>query len=234
MITRAQVRAHLYRFLGFVFIMLFFSLALQWRDRSLSFNKCLTQQVNDNHYQYEKEHLPVFLVSYPFAIPCTGTFIDQNSTGITAVATAFIAIFTFTLWSSTKAQWAHDKEINRAYVSGGGPTDVANKRFQLTIDNYGKTPAYLQKFAIEFCDISSIPKFPRYSKEITNKGVIAPHTTAHPLKQIRIPNYARPVVYGRFWYKDIWGRRHSFGFIQEIATGHAPQMPFSDDYTKND
>jgi hypothetical protein len=78
--------------------------------------------------------------------------LDPWAAVITAIATAVIALFTLTLWDSNRRQVKHLREIERAYISGGGPLD-ANKLdcFLFTVNNYGKTPGVLLEYAVEFC-----------------------------------------------------------------------------------
>ena len=124
-------------------------------------------------------------------------------------------------------------------MSGGGPFDQAKNEFVLTIDNYGRTPATLVSYAVECCERSSIPGQPVYDQPGYAKnphgGRFAPLVRALPLGRLKIPtNYCDPVVYGRFWYEDVWGEAHEYGFIQEISTGVAPQVAYNPRYAESD
>src|SRR5262245_43050470 len=78
-------------------------------------------------------------------------FLNDASAFITAVATGVIAAFTITIWTNNRSQLKHSREVDRAYVSGGGaPTDKYAAQFVLTVENYGQTPAMLREFVICF------------------------------------------------------------------------------------
>jgi hypothetical protein len=46
---------------------------------------------------------------------CLGPFVDKNNGAITALAGVVVAIFTLTLWWSTRTQFKHVREVERAY-----------------------------------------------------------------------------------------------------------------------
>jgi hypothetical protein len=109
---------------------------------------------------------------------CLGTFVDKNNGAITALAGVVVAIFTLTLWWSTRTQFKHVREVERAYLWGGGPLlkprgpllnpkelveGPESRSLILTVNNYGKTPELLTKFAVGFCSRTNIPTTPQYS-----------------------------------------------------------------------
>jgi hypothetical protein len=72
----------------------------------------------------------------------------------TAVFTAVLAVATIALWRSTRRLWRvtriaaeHIPHVERAYVSGGA-NGVVNlpEHFAVTVDNYGKNPAFIGTF----------------------------------------------------------------------------------------
>jgi hypothetical protein len=71
--------------------------------------------------------------------------------GVTALSTAVLALSTIGLWLSTRRLWRvtgiaaqHIPRVERAYVSGGAAGVVdAPHDFGVTINNYGKTPAFI-------------------------------------------------------------------------------------------
>jgi hypothetical protein len=79
---------------------------------------------------------------------------------ISALATFAIACFTITLWWNNWKQLKHSRDVDRAYVSGGGPGNTPHGPFVLTIDNYGRTPATLIEYAVDFCEVTAIPREP--------------------------------------------------------------------------
>src|SRR5262245_30083751 len=79
---------------------------------------------------------------------------DHWSALITAIATAFIAYFTKTIWDINRSQLRHGHQVERAYISAGGfrrflpqPIDPLSReyrlvdtgRFEFHVNNYGKT-----------------------------------------------------------------------------------------------
>jgi hypothetical protein len=86
-------------------------------------------------------------------VHCTGSFIDNNNGGITALATLVIAAFTATLWLATSRQAELTKEAfiadRRAFIFATGftqtweedkATGLYNWRFRPILRNSGETP----------------------------------------------------------------------------------------------
>jgi hypothetical protein len=117
-------------------------------------------------------------------------------------------------------------EIERAYVSGGGPLNKDFSKLCLTVNNYGKTPAVMQEYAVGFCPLEEIPIEPTY-RRVSYREQIAPGTQARVIAAIDIPPLPRPMLaYGRHWFLDIWMREHSAGFVLVIeATGTHGHVP---------
>lgn len=141
--------------------------------------------------------------------------IDHWSVLITALATGAVAYFTGTIWKINRSQLIHSREVERAYLWGGGSHDKKNPEvFVLTVNNYGKTPGLLTEFAIGFCSRTNVPATPEYLVRETFHDWIPPiHELIRPIAFINIPPIADPLIYGRFWFQDIWGSAHSIGFI---------------------
>jgi hypothetical protein len=82
----------------------------------------------------------------------------------------------------------HGRRVERAYVSGGGaflqisgldpqtgkPTSQMTDTFQLTVDNYGKTPARVFNVEIGFCNATNIPPVPIYARNDLLSAVVPP------------------------------------------------------------
>jgi hypothetical protein len=145
----------------------------------------------------------------------------------------------------------HRREIERAYVSGGGARaiiplrdeagldqlDNASRisqidgstillvptgRFELHINNHGKTPAYLHHVAFGFCDVSALPPEPVYQAPFPFSDAIGPGVQSRIITTVHIPeDYARTAICGRYYWDDIWGRHWSSGFVYEIPSGAA-------------
>jgi hypothetical protein len=206
---------------GYVLIVLSLALTIYIREQSPTFQKCLSEQETKGSEQQKKEDSSVFF-SRVVAFKCTGDFLQKNEVMITAVATMLIAFFTFTLWGAAKAQRVHERDISRAYISGGGSMQQGGENFVLSINNYGQTPATLTGFAVEFCDANRVPDTPAYDVPGYVRhpwdALYPPGTEGRPIQLVPyVPNTT--CVYGRFWYRDIWGDEHSSGFILEIRGG---------------
>jgi hypothetical protein len=183
------------------------------------------------------------------------TFVLSIFTGLLAVVSATQIIFLIrtdkiTRITAEAAQKSadHIPRVERAYLSGGGapsnlqPIDPQNIRagirhmnFMLDINNYGKTPGELLEFGIGWCEfdeVAQLPTRPNY-RWFFFRDFIRPDTSSRHLVEIGIPENARidPVIYGRYGYQDIFGAKHSDGFIQR---GGTPIIPPHSSYTESD
>ena len=120
---------------------------------------------------------------------CSARFVNEHNGGLSALASLVVAAFTFTLWLIASSQFRHARDIDRAYASGGGPGNPPNGPFILTINNYGRTPGTLIEYAVEFCELTSIPSRPKYlARDYTrtrSSGIYPP--TAHGWDVAQIP-----------------------------------------------
>ena len=139
------------------------------------------------------------------------------------------------------------RELERAYVSGGGSKEIkhwiatansglpvhasisampdgrtlvteATGRFEVHINNHGKTPARLHWVRFGFCEASAPPPNPSYGIRKPARDTFGPGTQSRPFFYEPIPQqqYNRPAIFGRFYWTDIWRRGWSVGFIHEI------------------
>jgi len=140
-----------------------------------------------------------------------------------AGATVVLALLSvYQIWSGIK----RDKIVERAYLVGGGGVSQENPpKFRLNLGNYGKSPASMKAYALEICELSKLPKKPRYLDSDYNWETfideIAP--TQNKIICVRTVDAAfeKPVIYGRFRYEDIWRRKCYFSFI--LRVGSAPE-----------
>jgi hypothetical protein len=146
----------------------------------------------------------------------------------------------------SRDQIAHSHKIERAYISGGGARDriftyisAANtpvygpgNDFVFTVNNYGKTAGELREIGYGFCDIGNIPAVPIYERRYFYDWV-QPGDRGRTTFQIPIPtDRAATAVYGRFYYRDIFGKNHSCGFINRIVPNtESVPIPAPSDYT---
>jgi hypothetical protein len=185
------------------------------RTFSPIFQSCIQQDKNastQNSAEKQPSSLKIAVDAY---VRCTGSFAESHHGVITGLATLIIASFTGTLWWATWSLLIHGREVERAYVSGGGPHDPEKGIFQLQINNYGKTPAILTAVSIEFCELNNIPPTPTY-RWMATQGTYKPGDHGRAIMNLAIPSLQKPVVYGRFRYIDIWRKSHVSSFILAI------------------
>jgi hypothetical protein len=203
--------------------------------RSPSFKTCYAQHEQYASYKQQQESflgLSWVVRNAKVCARCAGDFADRNHGPLTAIATLLLALFTTTLWWATRKLVNHAPQIERAYISGGGAftaqqlVDTANNRvvitpvdpFQVTVDNYGKTPARVIHVEIGFCNASNIPPVPQYAITTLFNGSIPPGRSGH-LTGITFPRaqITGDVIFGRFHYWDIFRERMRYsGFILRI------------------
>jgi hypothetical protein len=157
-------------------------------------------------------------------------WLEKESNAITALATAVMAYFTFTIYRNNRSQLQHSREVDRAYVSGGGTRQlvqysgngstflVPTDQFDVRINNFGNTPATLHRFRFGFCDATAVPLRPPYGAFVPLTDSIGPGMRAQHVYYVPIPKlgYPRVAICGRFYWDDIWGNHWSSGFIYEI------------------
>jgi hypothetical protein len=197
---------------------------------SASFQACIANKQSQQSQESLSELLRFFEIKARVGTDCFFVFLYDSRDAVTAVATAFIAIFTLTLWWATWGLLTHGREIERAYVSGGGPHDLATRIFQLQVNNYGKTPAIMTAVGIGFCELKSIPRSPLYMWAAT-QGTYKPGDHGRPVGNFAIPTLQEPVVYGRFRYIDIWRKSHVSSFILVLHPDGILPTSISGEYT---
>jgi len=177
-----------------------------------------------------------------------GKFLDAMSPAVTAIATGVIAWFTATIWTINRSQLKHGRQIERAYISGGGgyridtssgAPIVDTTRFILTVQNYGKTQGTVTAYAVFVVDRANLPPQPGY---LTPGFVPTPFSGIYqlggptlPITQTVVSPGPNPIAYGRLWYRDIFGGTHHFSFALPIRTpeDHASLVGISPAYTES-
>jgi hypothetical protein len=137
----------------------------------------------------------------------------------------------FTLHQSERST----REVERAYLGGGGECQIddgqirrntaGQRLFRVEIGNHGKTPAFLSAFDIHFCMLSEVRKGPKpVTPRFTHVDQFPAGEKHRPIGDlIPIPRPNDNIVYGAFWYEDIWERPHCYRFILSIdASGRTP------------
>ncbi len=183
----------------------------------------------------------------------SGTFewLDAHGVGITALATAIIAVFTATLWRATTESLSHSRQVERAYVSADAKVIFRGKSeavrvghivampelptdpwLSIILDNNGKTAAFVDEIAVVVCDFDALPPKPDYSKSER----LADLRLTPGAREIRTFGFdmrtvGGKIVYGRVYYTDIYNQRHSSGFIRHILSSMAISVEASKEYT---
>jgi hypothetical protein len=151
----------------------------------------------------------------------------------------------------SRDQIAHSHQIERAYISGGGAPEVnlvdlgtettpgamgggktvslgiakiPTGSFTLCVNGYGKTPGELWRIGIGFCEADNVPSEPDY-RVFDHHDWFGPGTMGRPIHRLAIPKMKNPAIYGRFFYRDIFGGNHSSGFINELGTNRNESIP---------
>jgi hypothetical protein len=157
-----------------------------------------------------------------------GHFVKANDAAITALATAAIAWFTWTIRQVNKSQLAHSHQVERAYISGGfGKHDPPNRLF-VSIHNNGKTPAIVDYLFIDVCPLGKLPPV----SEILTKRKYVNYSVPPLTRIVGIDFFATwdgapgHIFFGRFWYTDIFGDTHESGFA--LHPGKPDGMPAAD------
>ena len=196
-------------------------LAYTEREDSQPFQYCIRQHAaQDAKQPIVEAFIPVSVRQF-VAFRCTWDFVSNSLKSrdhtVEAIATVVIAFFTWTLWGTHRAQLRDHRDIQRAYIWGGGGLNVPHStHLSLGCNNYGKTPGLLTEYAVGVCPSDKIPWIPRYNLcRTTYHDWIRPVPERnHPLSRtFDISGLANPLIYGRFWFRDVWGGKHSVGFV---------------------
>jgi hypothetical protein len=124
-------------------------------------------------------------------------------------------------------------KTERPYLTGGG--DISRigggKLFRLEVANYGKTPAYLSDFDIQFVTLGQAQAgLLKVCCRHQFDDRIAPGPRPKVLGFFPVPDGSE-VVYGAFWYRDLQKHEHIFRFILRFGPdGHTrTDVPKVDD-----
>jgi hypothetical protein len=147
---------------------------------------------------------------------------------IGALATVFIAIFTYVLWDAT-AILARAERDKRSLVGGGGQRALPHypSIFQIEAWNGGNGSAILSRIRWGFGDLGLLPQVPQYTgDDQTREPLMAGKD--RPVRHAPIPpnTWTQPVIFVRFDYTDVTQRRTaSIGFVLIIQSPHFPPLP---------
>jgi hypothetical protein len=103
----------------------------------------------------------------------------------------------------------------------------------VTMGNYGKTPAFVGTVAVGTCPEERLNEEPRWNSAIRFGGYVVPYSpdVRHLLRSNVV--FEAPVigdvVFGRIWYRDVFGSYWSSGFALYAQTG-LPAVAGHDEY----
>jgi len=141
-------------------------------------------------------------------------------TGIMSLATFVLAIYIGVVANSTKAAAEHVPRVERAYISGGGgpPPNNPGTLFRFDINNFGKTAGNIIEIRWGFFSANAIPAFvPAFQELHFYYDWIKPDLWRPGIHLVAVPgNIPNPVIFGRFYYRDVFNKSHSSGFILQI------------------
>jgi hypothetical protein len=157
-----------------------------------------------------------------------------------AIFTGLLVIVTGGLINTAYRQETMARIHERAYIFGGGPcqTNVANIG-TMTIQNYGRTPAFVEKVEWGLCDEDKFLKDISVSAMIDRgllpsgtvetvkvEGIWPPNAVPQPFSskiKIIYPQSVGKIFFGRFDYRDVFGDRHHSTFKLKLeADGPTP------------
>jgi hypothetical protein len=136
------------------------------------FAQCITDAAKNDNQSAAEKHPSSFFVSIRTNIRCTGDFLNHNAPGISALATAVIAAFTYTLWIATRTQAKLTQETlvadHRAFIAAKDVFGLWERntgtgeycwRFRPIWENTGNTPTsqLLHYTEVELLD-SELPR----------------------------------------------------------------------------
>lgn len=180
------------------------------------------------------------------------SLLNDSRNAVTAISTAFIALFTFTLWRSTrgllKATNENVKLVTDEFISTHRPK-IKVRQFRLTNDdlqgdivevhftvvNRGSTKARIEQ-AEGIVYFRSPDSVIPYDFD-TYQGQMPISQTVLPAGGIAKSKYARISVYvaGRIGYKDDIGITRTTAFLRELnASNHRFRVVDDDDYEYED
>jgi hypothetical protein len=147
----------------------------------------------------------------------------------------------------------HIPRVERAYLSGSGtarravmftdPTIPATAKmvatFGFDINNFGKTPGELFEIKYGFLAIPTDPNFvapgpPQYTERLFWQDWYRPGIQSREIPwRVEIPPRFPLIIFGRLYYRDIFGQKHSSGFILRIeSSGDTTPIPADPRYTE--
>ncbi len=138
------------------------------------------------------------------------------------LSTLLLLIYTRRVANAAKAAAGHIPAVERAYVFGG-PTDLFLLHDQATVrlamQNYGKTPAVIREWLVEFLAQEPRGRTPSYdeSKKTVTNEILEPFKLFSPAAVFRSDVPAPFYIVGYIIYDDVFRRSHTTRFCVAVA-----------------
>jgi hypothetical protein len=143
-------------------------------------------------------------------------------TALLALSTLLLWVFTRRLANAAKAAAEHVPAVERAYVFGG-PTDLFLLHDQATVrlamQNYGKTPAVIREWLVEFLAQEPRGRKPGYdaSKRTVTNEILEPFKLFSPATVFRSEIPSPFYIVGYIVYDDVFRKTHTTRFCVGVA-----------------
>lgn len=139
-----------------------------------------------------------------------------------ALSTLLLWIYTRRVANAAKIAAEHLPAVERAYVFGG-PTDLFllhdQASVRLAMQNYGKTPAVIREWLVEFVAQEPRGKKPAYepAKRTTTNEILEPFKLYSPPTVFRSEIPAPFFIVGYILYDDVFRRAHTTRFCVSVG-----------------
>jgi hypothetical protein len=143
-------------------------------------------------------------------------------TALLALSTLLLWIYTRRVANAARVAAEHLPAVERAYVFGG-PTDLFllhdQASVRLAMQNYGKTPAVIREWSVEFVAQEPRGSKPAYdkSKRTATNEILEPFKLFSPPTVFRSEIPAPFFIVGYIGYEDVFRQSHTTRFCVGVA-----------------
>jgi hypothetical protein len=143
-------------------------------------------------------------------------------TALLALSTLLLWVYTRRVANAARVAAEHLPAVERAYVFGG-PTDLFLLHDQATVrlamQNYGKTPAVIREWLVEFVAQEPRGSRPAYdkAKRIVTNEILEPFKLFSPPTVFRSEIAAPFFIVGYITYDDVFRQSHTTKFCVGVA-----------------
>jgi hypothetical protein len=143
-------------------------------------------------------------------------------TALLALSTLLLWIYTRRVANAARIAAEHLPAVERAYIFGG-PTDLFllhdQASVRLAMQNYGKTPAVIREWLVEFVAQEPHGKKPAYdgTKRTTTNEILEPFKLYSPPTVFRSEIPAPFFIVGYILYDDVFRQSHTTRFCVSVG-----------------